>query len=300
MIKDDCKRRDWGFTLNNYTSDDEALVLLMAEKSQFIVVGKERGEENGTPHYQGYVYFSNARSFKSMKKLLPRAHYFVPNGTPDQNATYCRKQKEGFGDGMLIEKGELPMQGKRTDLTDMVNDCKKGITDKQLIEKHTEVYAKYPRFVEKVKLVYERKRDPNDPPQVKCYWGNPGVGKTRTAYEEFKGECYKHDPTKGSWWDGYDGDENVIIDEADKGYIKLSELLSILDRYPVKVPVKGGFRQFVASKIILTANSHPEEWYPNCSDAATKGLLRRIHEIRLIGEDPRKEINFDDSDDLIS
>lgn len=297
------KYRSIPFTLNNYTVEESECVQALKDKVLYMIVGKEVGEQ-GTPHLQGYLYFKSARSLSSLKKMIPRAHFSLPcKGTHSENIDYCGARgkhlnKPGWQE-LLIESGESPHQGARTDLEGMVDSCKGGATTVQLIENHTDVYAKYPRFVEICKKTFAKKRDPNNPPHVKCYWGESGSGKTRTAYEEFAGECYKKDPTTGEWWDGYDADENVIIDEADKGYLKLCQLLSLLDRYPVKVNVKGTTVEFVASKIILTANKHPEDWYPNCTVQERKGLLRRMNEIRSFGNVTFQEEQSDGGFDVL-
>lgn len=283
------RSRGWCFTINNFTDDDVALVLSLQDKVDYLVAGREVGEETQTPHIQGYLYKANNIAFSKVKKYLPRAHIEIAKGSPDQNKVYCTKQQD-----ILIEHGMLPQQGKRTDLHDVIDAVKAGATIKELIQTHTTVVAKYPRFIEIVKKTFAEPRDVNKPPTVKCYWGPPGTGKTRTAFEEFCGDCYMKTPTTEDWWDGYDSHENVIIDEADKGYLKISHFLSLLDRYPVKVKVKGSFVEFTATSIILTANKHPEDWYQGCTSCEREGLLRRIHHVERFGDLP----SFDPTDEI--
>lgn len=277
MVKSE-RARAFAFTINNPTAEDTTNVFDLADVATYIIVGRETGEKEGTPHYQGYVYFEQKKTFSALKKLIPRAHIEVAKSSALDNSEYCKK-----GGDILIEAGPLPQQGRRNDLQDMVAACKQGASTTDLIERHTEVYAKYPRFVELCKRVYTKPRDPNCPPSVKCFYGPAGTGKTMTAYSELGSECYIKTPSTKDWWDGYDGHEKVIIDEADKGYLKLCEMLSILDRYPVKVNIKGSTVEFVATKIILTANKHPEEWYQNCTHEERRGLLRRINDIVPFG-----------------
>jgi len=51
---------------------------------------------------------------------------------------------------------------------------------------------------------------------------------------------------------------------------------------PCKVNVKGDVVEFTATSIILTANKHPAEWYPNCSVEETNGIVRRIKRIECL------------------
>lgn len=290
MVKDE-RSRAYAFTINNPIAEDESNLSDLADVASYIIVGREVGEQQ-TPHFQGYVYFENKKTFKSLKALIPRAHIEVAQSTPIKNKEYCSK-----GGDVYLERGSLPHQGRRTDLDGMVKACQEGASTKQLIEEHTEVYAKYPKFVELCKRVYTKPRDPSVAPSVRCFYGPAGTGKTKTAYEELGHDCYVKTPSTKDWWDGYDGHDKVIIDEADKGYLKLCEMLSILDRYPVKVNVKGSTVEFVATKIILTANKHPEDWYSNCTHEERRGLLRRINDVVRFGPIPRSQ-SVDDFDEL--
>lgn len=95
------KSRAWAFTLNNYT-DQEYVSILENSRSEYLVVGKEVGE-NGTPHLQGYVRFSNAIRLSSLKKILSgRAHFEIAKGSPEQNFKYCTKE------GNFEERGDRP------------------------------------------------------------------------------------------------------------------------------------------------------------------------------------------------
>lgn len=99
------RSRAYTFTINNHTFEDLCDVVNLV--ADYIVFGFEVGED-GTPHIQGYVHFSNARHFKSVSKMLPRAHIEVAKGSPIQNRTYCTKGGEYY------EFGECPQQGKCT------------------------------------------------------------------------------------------------------------------------------------------------------------------------------------------
>jgi len=51
-------------------------------------------------------------------------------------------------------------------------------------------------------------------------------------------------------------------------------MLQLLDRYPLRVEVKGSSVPFVSRRIIITSNASPDEWYPNIRDRTP--LMRRI------------------------
>lgn len=80
---------------------------------------------------------------------------------------------------------------------------------------------------------------------------------------------------------GYGGQEHVIIDEF-RGGIDIAHLLRWLDRYPVRVEVKGGSFPLLASRFWITSNIHPRQWYPDLDEATMDALLRRLTIINMI------------------
>jgi len=81
------------------------------------------------------------------------------------------------------------------------------------------------------------------------------------------------DSHSGTWWDGYEGQHTVIIDEF-YSWLRYDFFLRLTDRYPLQVETKGGSVQFVSRRIVFTSNTQPTEWYPNIQDRAA--FNRRI------------------------
>lgn len=108
--------------------------------------------------------------------------------------------------------------------------------------------------------------------EVSVFWGRTGAGKSRRAWDESGLDAFPKDPNT-KFWDGYSGQEHVVIDEF-RGSISISHLLRWLDRYPVIVEVKGSSCVLRAKKIWITSNLSPEDWYPDL-DSETKLALRR-------------------------
>jgi len=67
------RSRGWVLTLNNPTDSDRDHLQTVTAKFQYFIFGEEVGE-SGTPHLQAYGYFSNARKFDTVRRLLPRWH----------------------------------------------------------------------------------------------------------------------------------------------------------------------------------------------------------------------------------
>ena len=65
------RARNWFITINNYT--DEDIKYLENYSCQYIIVGKEIGEECQTPHLHAYFELKHQKSFSKIKKEFPRA-----------------------------------------------------------------------------------------------------------------------------------------------------------------------------------------------------------------------------------
>nr|WAE42759.1 MAG: replication associated protein [Cressdnaviricota sp.] len=110
--------------------------------------------------------------------------------------------------------------------------------------------------------------------KVMVFWGPTGTGKSRRAWDEGGLASYCKDP-RTKFWCGYQGEENVIIDEF-RGGIDISHLLRWTDRYPVRVEVKGSSMPLVASTIWITSNLDPRNWYPDIDYQTRDALMRRL------------------------
>jgi hypothetical protein len=136
--------KNWCFTLNNYTEEEEQRLenVVGTNECVYVVFGKEVGE-SGTAHLQGFISFSKRTYMTEVKKRTSdRCHLELARMVPEA-IEYCKK------DGDVFEKGSIPIgQGKRSDLDDFKNDVKCGVLAfKDIREKHSLVYAKYKGFV---------------------------------------------------------------------------------------------------------------------------------------------------------
>jgi len=114
---------------------------------------------------------------------------------------------------------------------------------------------------------------------VQVFWGDTGTGKSHRAWEEAGCGSYSKDPLT-KWWDGYKGQENVIIDEF-RGIIQLAHLLRWFDKYPVCVQTKGAYVPLCATNFWVTSNLDPRSWYPDLDSESTRALLRRLNIIHF-------------------
>jgi len=268
------KSRTWCFTLNNYTDDEYDRVLqVLRDHSRYGIVGKEMGE-SGTPHLQGYVYFTSKRHFGGVKKLFEtdRIHLELARGSGEDNRRYCSK------DADFVEFGVLPKQGKRTDLAEIQCALDSGSSTSEVAENYFTQWVVYRRSFEAYSRI-RRRKDRTWKSNVVWIYGPTGTGKTYRAIDEgtrltleqpwiaFDNSC--------TWFDGYQQQKVVIFDDF-RGECPLAYLLRLLDRYPMVVPVKGDSTNWQPRIIYITSNLPPRECYPTVDIELLRPLYRRI------------------------
>lgn len=269
--------RGWCFTLNNPEENEQARIseVLGAESKLQYACGQLEVGENGTRHIQGYVEFKHPRTFKTVQRLLPRAHIEPRKGSPGQARAYCLKEETRAGPQW--ELGEFVPeagQGARSDLSLLQQFLDGGGQVSEAYRQFPSVCARYPKFVRTYAQLTTAPRSWKT--KVLVYVGPTGCGKTSRAHDEFPNIWTK---PPGQWFDGYDRHEHVLFDDFDGGResgIQYRELLRLTDRYPMLVPVKGDFVQWVPRVIVITTNVEPKQWYPCC---AWEPLERRLDEI---------------------
>lgn len=241
------------FTINNYDMEEfTGLCDTLAQYSKFAVVGREVGD-SGTPHLQGAVVLQKQTAFSTVKRWMPRAHIEVMRGSPHDSFVYCTKE-----DRTAWTCGELPQPGKRSDLVDAVDDIKDGLTMMEMADKHGTIVVKYFKGLTVLRSLLATQRSPDNP--IRFFWlcGPTGTGKTRDAWNygctNFgEAESLILPDSTLHWFDGYDGQKCVIVDDFRAKGVNFAWLLRLCDRYPIQVPFKGGFVKWGPEVIIITS-----------------------------------------------
>lgn len=266
--------RAWHLCLNNPGEADEELYTKLAAKSAYAIVAREVGLECGTPHFQGYVYFKNARSQSAVLKDLKGRGYVKPaRANAEKNTQYCEKQGDVF-----IRHGEMPKQGERKDIQRVLQAVQDGESMSTIIQEHAANYQDI-QIAEKAMKYMEPAR--TEMPEIYWYWGDSGTGKSKDALEEASADgasVYTPLSFRGKFWEGYDGHDNVVIHDFRPDWMPFPVLLQLLDRYEFRVENKGSSRQFRSKKIWITTPYPPERCVPVGEEAYQ--LLRRIKVIR--------------------
>jgi len=248
------------------------------ERIRYIIAQEEVCPETKREHIQGYIQFKRQVKFASIQALLPPGtHIERAHGSPEENRVYCSKVESRKPGGQALESGEISAQGKRKDLLQFREAVTKGTKEADIICDDTlfGVWVKYPGLYKRLKCTRIKPRDRNVAPVVTLYVGSTGVGKTRRVFDEHKDDVYIKDSTK--WWDGYEGQACILLDElSPHEHWRIEELLRLLDRYPYQGQYKGGYVNINSPFIEITSNVDVDVLYPNASTEQLEALNRRI------------------------
>lgn len=282
--KTDTTCRNWMFTLNNPQPEEDPKTW----GYHFLAYQLEKGAD-GTPHYQGYVTFKKNKRFSAMKKLNPRAHWSMRRGTHEQALAYVTKEETRQEGPWVL--GSAPQQGKRTDLEKVKDDLDSGVPMTEIANRHWGPWLKYNGAFSKYREISVPDR--TEKPTVSVHYGPAGVGKS-TRVKEFINSLgltfYQKEPTS-KWWDGYENQDAVILEEF-VGGIPYCSLKVLLDSGPAIVEVKNGHRKFTSKYVFIVSNHPPAEWYDEKHNHME--LHRRIdvcYRYTAIGEDPLEIYN---------
>lgn len=229
----------------------------------------ERCPTTGRLHVQGYAEFSRQVSLNDITGWLPGAHVEPRRGSQAQAREYCMKEDSRV-EGPW-EDGEPNQQGMRADLQAIKLMIDNGACEADIADRYFNTWCRNHNAIRR--LIQLKQRPLNQKRTVFVFVGAAGTGKSRTAHEWCPGAFgYVDDPGK-EWWDGYDGRQDVIFDEF-RGNLPYAKILRVLDRYPLRVPFKGGFQVRNSTTFIFTSRIPVEEWYPAETDLSE--LRRRI------------------------
>jgi len=234
----------------------------LGDDIRYIIFQLERGVETGNDHFQGYVEFYRPYSLAGVRsRVSESAHWEARGGSQAQAIAYCKKK--GTRMGGPWEYGTKAAQGQRTDINALREACEAGTSKRKLLLDHTNEVAKYPRFIAFCDEVYFEPKWRKV--EVVLCIGETRLGKTRWVYDNFDMKSFWCLPaiTTGVWFDGYDGQTDVLLDDfsGQDSMVSIPLLLRILDGYTLRLPKKGGFVSWHPTRIAITTNISPNIWY---------------------------------------
>ncbi len=289
------KGYNWCFTISydkfkgmlRYWYELQNIKNMMDENIKYLIIGEEWAKkDNGEiyHHYQGYIQMKGQNRRKAMKTVLncDSTHLELqsPNSTNEEARNYCWK-------GQFETKGtEFPQpssityiygtfcegQGSRTDLIKIKQDLDNGREHYDIVQDRNKFlsYGRYHSWFFK----YKQLRDDDEYNIMReiietiVIYGESGTGKTTSILNrEGVKNVYILSNSNGDNknWNGYTNQKILLIDDF-YGWIRLNEMLRILDNKPYRVRKLHGYEWAKWTKIYITANTSPTDWYDETFD----------------------------------
>lgn len=280
----------WCFTLFEY---DESVLNHLSDCKEIdkLVYQEEKAPETGRLHIQGFCTLFKKTTVAQVKKFLrcESVHLEVAKGNDKQCYEYCTKSESKTG-LFLFERGDFSIggQGSRSDLHQVTEKIKEGKTLEQINEEFPTSVIKYGRGIQMSLSLYRSSKAPSS--FERCcivLYGPSGTGKSlwaRQFAEERSLRLYSKPISTGGpcWFDGYDGEEILLLDDFESKQVPFRELLVWLDVYKHRVAVKGGYVLGLWKFVIITTNKPVGSWYDSGStvhELDRSPLIRRLDHV---------------------
>lgn len=280
------RSRGFCFTWNNYPVDYRRI--LDEVQCRYVVCGEELAPTTATPHLQGYIYFESARTRSAVCRQLPGCHIIAARGDSQDNRNYCLKIRpdDVAPNEHFYERGDIPL-----------SPSDKGTMERARYDNAWSL-AKAGRIEEidgdiRVRFYSSLKRIQRDfMPAVgrldsTCgiwIFGESGAGKTRAVLDRFPNLYPK---PRNVWWDGYQGERVVLVDDLDRYDVALGgKLKHWADCYPFIGECKGSSLKIRPSWLFVTSQYRIEDIW---TDVETCDALKR----RFVCIDKIKDVELD-------
>lgn len=244
----------------------------------------ERAPTTGHYHYQGYLEFTNKKSFNQLRAFFSN-HGFHPylafaRGTAAENLTYCNdgnKRAAGFD---AVSYGDFAtVAGTRSDLNAAVETARTGsISD--LWREHTRAMVLHHRGLLLAQQFFSAAAGRQRTWYTTIHWcyGPTGVGKTRWLLLQIAGRpCFfmPRPNSRNIYFDSYSGQDCMALDDYD-GFLPYAFLVGVLvNNVPALLPARGRDVPCLIKHLYVTSERSPSSYYPNDD---TSSLTRRFHE----------------------
>jgi len=266
--------RKWCGTLNNYTEDEyTGLTSELSDKTEYGEVGREIGEV-GSPHIQMFFVFNTNQRMAALKRINGRAHWEMARGTCSQAGTYCKK------DNNFIEWGECPADSGGAGNKARWDHAKSAAMSGDLETVDSQIFIQHYGNLQRIRDRYIKPPEHLPVGSVCGVWivGEKDAGKSHYARETIAGGKFFDKPLN-KWWDGYGGEDNVILDDVGRAEGKwIGGLLKRwADRYYFPAEIKGYTMKIRPKKIIVTSNYDIIEVFGD--DMVMQGAVMRRFEV---------------------
>lgn len=170
----DSQSKFWMFTINNPISD----IFKNLDGIEYMIYQLEKGNEENTLHYQGYLAFEKIKRFSQVKRLFKNLlnvdiHLEQRKGSHEQAKKYCSKEDTRIKGPFEIgdDKNLLRKKGQNKNIENL-NDLKDKLkqldireiweTDFKTMVFHNKSLNEYSNIIRKEKVIEELKEEFNN------------------------------------------------------------------------------------------------------------------------------------------
>jgi hypothetical protein len=271
----------------------------------FIVVGIEQ-HESGVPHLHAFMMFSETKRITCNYTVYFRDQYrprIEAVRHIESTIKYCRKE------GSYAEWGTPPTayKGKKLSLPSAIEDIPLEVREARIA--NSSFYMSMPvtelvstgcipfqsalKHDKTQKMLQLNAKQTVSSRDLEVYWlyGPTAIGKSHYVRSQHAPEDLYIKSSTNKWWDGYTGQENVLLEEVEKADMD-TDLKRWTDKYIFAGEVKGGYVPNICYKrIYLTSNLHPKElWKPQQTYSSNSGMsfnteaiMRRLEIMTIVG-----------------
>lgn len=276
--------------------DDEALMRWwtgMQKIAAYGIGGYETAPETGQLHLQCYFQLkpNSAKRLAELKKVADglTVHWEVSRGDDQSNFDYCSKGGDYMEFGTRKDSDPGLREQNRWDRARRLAE----IGNFDAID--SQIYLSHYSSIRAVARDSQRPPPDLDGPedmQVGLWiYGPTGTGKSRFARSEYPDAYLK---LANKWWDGYNGQDYVLLDDFDMEHACLGHHLKIwADRYGFPEEIKGSYGVARPKRFIVTSNYHPREIWGD--KPGTLGPILRRFELKPMGTQPALVLPSDPS-----
>lgn len=263
---------------------------LLDDQITYIKGQREIGAE-GYEHWQMVIYCSKKIRLNSLKEKIPKWSH-LEQCKSQAAEDYVWKDDTAVL-GTRFEHGIKSSKKPKHNMDEILHNAKIG----NMNDIPSEIIIRHYSTIKKISTDFGQCIE-RPGIQVIIHWGITGSGKTHDAYYASKsmagGFFRKSSTTK--WWDGYQSEENILIDEFDGQSIGITHFLQWCDWYPMQVEIKGGSANLFAKSFYITSNIDPKEWWPEANqmhkDAFRRRITNVIHYNNVYKKDDIDELYF--------
>lgn len=240
----------------------------------YAVFARETCPETKQKHFQCFCVFKErVRRSALSKKYHESIHWEPMGGTLDECWTYVTKE-----DKSPLVFGEKPIDPAQRE-QERWKVARVAACTNKWEDINDQIFVCHFNSIKGISNHYSTPPPKLDSTCGIWLWGVPGSGKTHFATTNYGSEYYYKLCNK--WWDGYKGEDTVIIDDFDPTHaVYMTQFVKHwTDKYPFRGETKGGGGMFRPKRIVVSSNYSLKDCFGSQPDY--KAIRRRFSVIHF-------------------